>query len=266
MHIGIPIIVFLSILVVVLGIFLFLYLRQEKMIFLAEKLPRNHVFNFPGDVEERFMKLESGETIHALQFRVKEPKGIVFYYHGNAGSLASWGQWASVFQEHGWDVFMYDYRGYGKSTGWIHNETQLHVEAEEIYQKIIPEYQDKRVILYGRSLGTGIAAKLATIHEPESLVLCTPYYNFDDVVKYNYPLVPVSILLKYKFRTNHYLKALSCPIYLLHGTEDELVPYESSVKLEKIGDNIELTTIKGAMHSDLVDYPEFREKIEDILV
>ncbi len=244
---------------------LFLYLRQEKMIFLAEKLPRNHVFNFPGDVEERFMKLESGETVHALQFRVKEPKGIVFYCHGNAGSLASWGQWASVFQEHNWDVLMYDYRGYGKSTGWIHNETQLHLEAKEVYNKIIPEYHEKRVVLYGRSLGTGIASKLATLHQPESLVLCTPYFNFDDVVKYNYPLVPVAVLLKYKFKTNEYLKHLTCPIYLLHGTEDELVPYESSVKLNKLSDTIELTTIKGATHSDLINYPEFRDKIEEIL-
>lgn len=265
MEIGVPIAVLIGLIAIVLGVFVFLYLRQEKMIFLAEKLPKNHVFNFPGDVEERFMKLESGETIHALQFRVKDPKGIVFYYHGNAGSLASWGQWASVFQELGWDVLMYDYRGYGKSTGWIHNETQLHVEAEEIYNKIVTEYHGKRVILYGRSLGTGIASKLATLHQPESLVLCTPYFNFDDVVKHNYPFVPVSILLKYKFRTNEYLKQINCPIYLLHGTEDELVPYESSVKLKDIGDNIELTTIKGAMHSDLVDYPEFREKIAQIL-
>ncbi len=265
MEIGVPIAVLIGLIAIVLGVFVFLYLRQEKMIFLAEKLPKNHVFNFPGDVEERFMKLESGETIHALQFRVKDPKGIVFYYHGNAGSLASWGQWASVFQELGWDVLMYDYRGYGKSTGWIHNETQLHVEAEEIYNKIITEYRGKRVILYGRSLGTGIASKLATLHQPESLVLCTPYFNFDDVVKHNYSFVPVSILLKYKFRTNEYLKQINCPIYLLHGTEDELVPYESSVKLKDIGNNIELTTIKGAMHSDLVDYPEFRDKIAQIL-
>jgi len=266
MQIAIPVIVLIVLIALAFGILLFLYLRQEKMIFLAEKLPRNHVFNFPGDVEERFMKLESGETVHALQFRVKEPKGIVFYFHGKAGSLASWGQWASVFQEHHWDVLMYDYRGYGKSTGWIHNETQLHVEAEEVFNKVIPEYHEKRVILYGRSLGTGIASKLATLHQPESLVLCTPYFNFDDVVKYNYPLVPVSVLLKYKFKTNEYLKSLTCPIYLLHGTEDELVPYASSVKLNELSDNIELTTIKGATHSDLINYPEFREKIEEILV
>ncbi len=266
MQIAIPIILLSTLVLAAFGILLFLYLRQEKMIFLAEKLPKNHVFNFPGDVEERFMKMESGETVHALHFHVKDPKGIVFYFHGNAGSLASWGQWASVFQEHQWDVLMYDYRGYGKSTGWIHNETQLHIEAAEIYDKIIPAYQDKRVILYGRSLGTGIAAQLATLHQPESLVLCTPYFNFDDAVKYNYPLVPVSILLKYKFKTNECLKQLSCPIYLLHGTEDELVPYESSVKLNKLGDNIQLTTIKGAMHSDLIDYPEFREKIEEVLI
>ena len=66
MQIAIPVIVLIVLIALAFGILLFLYLRQEKMIFLAEKLPRNHVFNFPGDVEERFMKLESGETVHAL--------------------------------------------------------------------------------------------------------------------------------------------------------------------------------------------------------
>jgi hypothetical protein len=72
MQVAIPVVVLIVVVLIALGMLLFLYLRQEKMIFLAEKLPRNHVFNFPGDVEERFMKLESGETVHALQFRVKE--------------------------------------------------------------------------------------------------------------------------------------------------------------------------------------------------
>lgn len=260
------VIISLSTLVAVAFIILiFLYLRQEKMIFLAEKLPKNHVFNFPGDVEERFLKVASGETIHALQFRVENPKGILFYFHGNAGSLSSWGQWASIFQNQGWDVFMYDYRGYGKSTGWINNENDIHVDAEEIYQKIIPEYHGKRIVFYGRSLGTGIAAKLSTIHEPEVLILTTPYYNFEDVVSHIYPVVPVSILLKYKFRTDQFLRQISCPVHLLHGTEDELVPYESSVKLEKLGDHITLTTIQGATHGDLPDYPAFRSQIKALL-
>ncbi|UTW62310.1 alpha/beta fold hydrolase [bacterium SCSIO 12741] len=245
-------------------VLVFLYTRQEKMIFLSEKLPRQFVFNFPGEYEERFFKPESGISIHALHFRNPNPKGVLFYFHGNAGSMASWGQWAQLFLDYNYDVVMYDYRGYGKSSGMIKDEQSIHSDAEYIYQRIIPEYADKQVIFYGRSLGTGIAASLATRYQPDQLVLVTPYFNFEDVVSHHYPYVPVTILLKYKFTTDAFLPGLECPIYLIHGTEDEVIPYESSVKLADLGDHIELTTIPGATHMDLPDFPVFREALEQI--
>ena len=235
------------------------------MIFLGEKLDKNHVFNFPGEYEERFYHIEDGIDLHGLLFRVKEPKGIVFYFHGHMGSISSWGQWASIFQDHGWDVFMWDYRGYGKSSGAITAEHSLHDDAKFLYERICHEYRDKRCIFYGRSLGTGIASQLALENIPEKLILSTPYYNFEDVVSHQHPLLPVSMLLKYKFRNDLHLKKVECPVFLFHGTEDDFVPYESSVKLKKIGKNIDLTTITGTSHSDFASFPEFKSKMKDLL-
>jgi len=255
-----------SVLVVaVVTTLLFLYSRQEKMIFLSEKLDKNHVFNFPGEYEERFYHPEEGIDIHGLLFRVTEPKGIVFYFHGHMGSIASWGQWASLFQDQGWDVFMWDYRGYGKSTGVIKEEHSIHDDAKFLYERISPEYKEKRIIFYGRSLGTGIASKLAIDHDPEKLILSTPYFNFEDVVSHQHPLLPVSMLLKYKFRNDLYLKLVKCPVFLFHGTEDDFVPYESSVKLKKLSENIHLTTISGATHSDFAVFSEFTDKMKELL-
>tara|TARA_B100000508_G_scaffold138392_1_gene134425 strand:+ start:17953 stop:18741 length:789 start_codon:yes stop_codon:yes gene_type:complete len=259
------IIIVAILLVAIVTTLAFLYSRQEKMIFLSEKLDKSHVFNFPGEYEERIYRPEEGIDIHGLLFRVPEPKGIVFYFHGHMGSIASWGQWASLFQDHGWDVFMWDYRGYGKSTGVISQERSLHDDAKFLYERISPEYKEKRTIFYGRSLGTGIASKLAVDHIPEKLILSTPYFNFEDVVSHQHPLLPVSMLLKYKFRNDLYLKEVKCPVHLLHGTEDDFVPYESSVMLQEIGDHIELTTVPGASHSDFAIFPEFKLKMEELL-
>ena len=255
--------VILVVLALFLGLsFFFLYFRQEKMIFQAERLPKNFVFNFPGEYEELTFDSVDHVHIHALHFKAEKSKGIVFYYHGNAGSLASWGQWASLFQEHNYDVLMYDYRSYGKSTGHIDNEAQLHSDAKKIYEEVIEQYQGKKVIFYGRSLGTGIAAKLATVYEPNALILTTPYFNFTQQVKSMYPFIPVNSLLKYKFKTNEYLPQLKCPVYLIHGTDDELVPYRFSVMLSELGDHIHLTTIKGGTHGDLPNFIEFREVLK----
>lgn len=235
------------------------------MIFRAEKLEKSHVFNFPGDYEERFYHPEEGISIHGLLFRVPKSKGIVFYFHGHMGSIASWGQWARLFQDYGWDVFMWDYRGYGKSSGFIQEEHNIHNDAKFIYDRISPEYHEKRILFYGRSLGTGIASKLALEETPEKLILSTPYFNFEDVVSHHWPIVPVSILLKYKFRNDLFLPQVKCPVYLFHGTEDDYVPYESSVKLDELSDNIELTSIPGATHSDFAVFPEFVDKMKLLL-
>lgn len=259
----VAIIVFVAVFV---GMMLFfLYYRQEKMIFQAEKLPTHFSFNFPGEYEERYFEPVDGVMLHALHFRTENPKGIVFYYHGNAGSISSWGQWASLFQEFGYDVLMYDYRSYGKSTGRISNESQLHQDALLIFEETIPEYTDKEVIFYGRSLGTGIAAKLATIHTPKALILTTPYFNFIHQVKSMYPFVPVRKLLKYTFKTDQWLPLVQCPVYLIHGTDDELVPFRASLMLEKLGEHIHLTTIQGGTHGDLPSFPQFKDLLIKVL-
>jgi pimeloyl-ACP methyl ester carboxylesterase len=160
---------------------------------------------------------------------------------------------------------MWDYRGYGKSTGVIKEEHSIHDDARFIYDRISPEYKEKRTIFYGRSLGTGIASKLAIEHKPEKLILSTPYFNFEDVVSHQHPFLPVSMLLKYKFRNDLYLKQVKCSVHLFHGTEDDFVPYESSVKLKELSQNIELTTIPGATHSDFAVFAEFTGRMKELL-
>jgi alpha-beta hydrolase superfamily lysophospholipase len=241
------------------------YLRQEKMIFQPDHLPRSFTFNFQGEFRELYYEVAPNILLHAILFKIENPKGLLLYFHGNAGSLSSWGQWAAVFQKEGFDVLMYDYRGYGKSGGKIRNESSIHSDAEFIYHRIIQKYEGKRIVFYGRSLGTGIATKLAAKYTPEQLILTTPYFNFKEVVRFHYPYLPADTILKYRFRTDKYIVEVKCPVELFHGTQDELVPYENSLKLAKLGNHIHLTTLEGGMHGDLNSFPEFRRRLKELL-
>jgi pimeloyl-ACP methyl ester carboxylesterase len=251
---------------VLIGLGIAVYIFQEHLIFYPEKLSEKYQFNFADDFEELEYKTEDGEVISALLFKAKNSKGIVYYHHGNAGSLESWGTRAVDFTTRGYDVLMYDYRGFGKSTGKIKNEKMLYSDAMMIYKKIIYDYKERDIILYGTSLGTGIAAHLAYDNHPKVLILETPYYNFYDVSKFHYPYLPNSILLHYQFKTDKLLPDVDVPIYLFHGTEDETVPYSSSQRLEQLSDNIVLFTIENGSHNNLNTFHDYHERLDEILM
>ena len=238
---------------------------SRKAHFFPEKLSHKYEFRFETPFEELHYQTNDGETINALLFTTSLPKGIVYYHHGNAGSLENWGKRAVDFVSRGYNVLMYDYRGYGKSTGKIKNEKKLYNDAVMLYEKLLEDYDENQIILYGMSLGTGIAAKLAYDNSPQMLLLETPYYNFYDVSKYHYPYLPNSILLHYQFKTNKFLPHINAPIYLFHGTEDETVPYNSSERLVGLSDKVKLITIPNGSHNNLNTFDKYHEELDNIL-
>lgn len=248
-----------------IGLGIAVYIFQEHLIFYPEKLSDKYHFNFEDNFEELTFKTDDGETISALLFKAKKSKGIIYYHHGNAGSLESWGLRAVDFTSKDYDVLMYDYRGFGKSSGNIKNEKMLYNDAVMIYKKLLYDYKERDIILYGTSLGTGIATKLAHDNHPKILILETPYYNFYDVSKFHYPYLPNSILLHYQFKTDKLLPQITIPIYLFHGTEDETVPYNSSERLVVLSDNIKLFTIQDGSHNNLNTYHDYHNWLEEIL-
>ena len=250
---------------VLVGIGIALYLFQEKLVFSPDKLSPKFKFNFECEFDELSYTTDDGNVINAIHFKAPNSKGIVFYQHGNAGSLETWGERSVDFVTENYDVLMYDYRGFGKSTGSIKNEKMLYNDALMIYKKLLYDYKERDIVVYGMSLGTGIAAKLAYDNNPKMLVLETPYFNFNDVAKYHYPYFPHYILLHYQFKTNKLLPALNMPVYLFHGTEDETVPYNSSERLLALSDNITLFTINDGSHNNLNTFHDYHDGLKKIL-
>ncbi|MFH1052039.1 MAG: alpha/beta fold hydrolase [bacterium] len=252
------------IIITVLALFFLVYYYQERLIFFPEKLEKDFEFDFDSNFTERNFEIKNGVTINALHFKTKNPKGVIYYHHGNAGSLAGWGEVGEYFLQYGYDALIYDFRGFGKSTG-IKSESGFYKDAQFIYNVLKKEYEEKDIVLYGRSLGTGIAAYIASKNNPGSLILESPYYNYIELKKVHFSMIP-SFVMRYSFPTNEYIIDIKGPVTLIHGTDDDLIHPDNSRKLKEIKPDADMYLIEGGHHNDLMGFDQYPEIMEKILI
>jgi uncharacterized protein len=228
-------------------------------------LPQDYEFSFDYPFTEIFLKAEDGARLNALHFKAKQPRGVVLFFHGNAGSLRSWGSIASDFVSRGYDLLLPDYRTFGKSTGKL-SKKALHADGRFFYDYLLLHYPEQEVVLFGRSIGSGIAVKLASQSAPRLLILETPFLSLVNLANYHYPLLPARFLLRYTFRSDKWIGQVQCPIYFIHGTSDTIIPYESSERLAaKAKSPAKIIIIPGGGHNDLAMFPEYQKALEQIL-
>jgi uncharacterized protein len=244
------------------------YKVQEYFIFKPEKLSQDFEFQYEDHFEELFFDMEDGARINGLLFYDvgEDTRGLVIYFHGNTRSIKGWSKYAKDFIAHDYDVLMIDYRGFGKSTG-KRTEDVMYKDAEIVYNQMLKRYNEKNIVIYGRSLGSGFACKLASKNNPKMLILDAPYYSFSQLTSRFLPILPVSFILRFSIRTDEAIKYVKCPIYIIHGTKDLLIPFRSSVKLRKLApQNARLVPIYGGGHNNLPSFAEYHKHLEDILL
>lgn len=243
-----------------------LYFMQERFLFKPEKLPDDFEFKYPNlEFEEYNLEKEPGVNINGIHFKIPEPKGVVFYLKGNSKSLKGWGKFAVDFTRMGYDVLMVDYRGFGKSTG-RRSEESIKEDLQYVYDLVKEQVDEKYIIIYGRSLGSGFAAKIASINQPRMLVLESPYYSLAKVTKRYIPFMAVTLFIKFPIRTFKWLKYVECPIKIVHGTNDKLIPFSSAVSLSKVNPkNTRLYSVIGAGHNNLHTFEEYHRMLEEIV-
>ena len=250
-----------------IAISLALYYLQDYLLFKPEKLPEDFQFYYKNqETIEYNMETRDGAVINAVRFLPKgESKGVVLYLKGNSKSIKGWGKFAVDFTRHDYNVIMVDYRGFGKSTG-RRSQKALKRDLQEVYNKIREQTTEDRMILYGRSLGSGFAAKLASMNNPRMLILDAPYYSLTKVTARYMPFMPLSILMKYPLPTYKWLKYVQCPIHIIHGTHDKLIPYKTSVKLSQVNPKLtRLYTIIGGGHKNLNNYESYHRILGEIV-
>ena len=232
-----------------------LWWGQERLLFHPQRLPPDHRFDVGADVRERTIEVP-GARLHALHLQLPASRGVVFFLHGNAGSLQNWFVDLDVYRRANFDLFMLDYRGYGKSAGRIESEAQLHADVRAAWDTVAPGYAGKKRVLMGRSLGTALAARLALAVQPDLTVLASPYSSMAALAAEHFPWVPAAAL-RYPLATDADVAQLRVPLLLLHGDHDTLIAASHSETLVKRNGSARLHIVKGAGHNDLQEFDDY---------
>jgi len=236
-----------------------------SQIFPQTPLPSNYDFNFNYSFKE--IKLRTADNINlcALLFPSHKAKDVILYLHGSNGAADVWGKIAPTYTSIGYDFFLLDYRGYGKSEGKVVDEQQVYKDAQLAYDTLKTRYGEERIIVIGQSIGTGAAAFLAANNHPKKLILQAPYYSIED---WTHQLVPNLQIVDntFKFETYKWIKQVTCPIVLIHGDADKAVYYGSSEKLSKLlKDGDEFITLKNEEHNDFTKNGQYLKALKSLL-
>lgn len=247
------------------ALMLIVYFIQERFIFKPEKLKQDFVYKYDIPFKELFIDVAPGVTINGLHFCATEPLGLILYFHGNTRSIKGWAKYAKDFYRYQYDVVLVDYRGFGKSTG-RKNEKEMLNDVQVVYDTFAVQYHENHIIVYGRSLGSGFAAKLASDNSPRYLILDSPYYNFTKAVQRLIPVLPMRYVLRYRLQTDKWIRKVNCHTYIIHGSKDWLIPISQSQQLQELNPRkITLITIEGGGHNNLPSFPKYHNFLRDIL-
>jgi len=254
-------------LLIYLGVCIVYYFIQEKFVFVPVHTDNFSKRKLSVPYEEILLDVPNDGQIHGMLLKASNPEGVVFYLHGNTGNIKRWRYKAEDICKLGFDVFVLDYRGYGESRG-KRSEAIMHRDVEYCYDSILSRYAIPKII-YGRSLGCAFATRLASRREADKVVLETPFNNMLEIGRYYLPFLPIKFLLRYRFRSDIYIKQIKCPIHIFHGTNDIIVPYASAQKLfnnaKLNNDQVSFTTIKRGNHSNLKKFKLFRTRLAEFL-
>jgi pimeloyl-ACP methyl ester carboxylesterase len=237
-----------------------LWFRQEKLLFAPTVLAADYQLPAAPDIHEQTIAVP-GAKLSALHLKLPNPKGVVFFLHGNGGSLESWFVNPEFYRRANYDLFMVDYRGYGKSTGQIESEAQLRADVRAAWATVAPQYAGRKVVVYGRSLGSGLAAGLsaelgAAQRAPDLTVLVSPYTSMLALATDHYPWVPQA-LLRYPLRTDQLVGQIRSPLLLVHGADDTLIAPRHSETLKTLAPHASLLQVPGAAHNDLQNFKTY---------
>jgi alpha-beta hydrolase superfamily lysophospholipase len=240
---------------------------QERIIFNPLPVPADSSYHFNEPYREAWVDLDKNTRINLVQFTVPDSlrKGIVLYFHGNKGNVRRYRRFAVNFTKHGYEVWMPDYPGFGKSTGTI-TEPALYEMALQVYKLARQQYQPSQIIIYGKSLGTGMATQLAAVRDCRQLILETPYYSMRSLIGMYLWMYPLDNLLHYQFRSDLYIPKVTAPITIFHGTSDWIIPYRNASRLKSLLKQTDrFITIPGGEHRNLNGFPKMQQELDRLL-
>lgn len=242
------------------------YYSQEKLLFNTVKLDSNHVFEFSDSFEEHEIIMRDSIKLHGVLFKAKETKGLILWLPGGRGMIDSIGINAHFYTDLNYDLFLLNYRGFGKSEGTISSENQFNQDMQSVYDYFKATYGENKIIIFGYSLGTGPASALSANNNPKLLILKAPYFNMFELSEKVFPFIPVSLLQKYKFPIAENLQKTNCKVVIFHGDSDKKISIDVSYRLKaSLKPSDTLFVLKGQGHNDFIKNPEYLQKLSSII-
>lgn len=240
-----------------------LYFFQESLLFLPTQLERDFEYSFENKFEE--INLVNHEvSLNGLHFKVENPKGVILYFHGNAGNLSRWGEIVQPLLRFNYDLIVMDYRSYGKNKGEF-SEAAMYEDAQVFYDYAKNYFPESEIVLYGRSLGTTFATQMAAKNNPAQLILETPFHSIASVAENRFPIFPIDLLLKYPFETYKMVPQVKCPTLILLSQNDRVVGYENGLQLSKLFKKANVITLKNANHNNQSEFELYWSSLGEFL-
>jgi len=221
----------------------FIYFPKRKLLITPAKtgLPYDDVFFETSD----------GVKLNGWFIPGSPGKKTVLFCHGNADNISYFLDEVKQFNEMGFGVFIFDYRGYGLSGGKpCEHGTYLDAEAAWNWLTGEKHFSPENIIVVGRSLGGAIASHLAADHRPGFLAVESAFTSIEDMSRIKYPFLPVNYLLKYHYRTIEHIRNVRCPVLVVHSRGDRDVPFSQGMRIfQAANEPKEFLEIKGG-HRD----------------
>lgn len=207
----------------------FIYFRQSSLIYFPN-MPGRALTATPLQAGMRYEDVEfvaeDGVGLHGWFVPAADSKASLLFFHGNAGNISHRLESIAIFNALGLDVFIFDYRGYGRSQGKT-SEAGTYLDAEAAWRYLTETrgVAADDIVVFGRSLGSSIAAWLASRRRPAGLIVESGFSSVPSMAQRLYPFLPVKWLAKFRYDTASYVSALDCPLLVVHSKTDEIIPF-----------------------------------------
>ena len=244
------------------------YKWNRYLFFQPKKINERAALQFPAWKNHRVVKLplNNSTTIDVVQFLPTDTlKGVVIFFHGNRYNVEHYSAYAPFFTRLGYACWMPDYPGFGRSSGEASVEVLKEISVQ-VYRMAQQQFAAEQITLYGKSLGSGIAAYLATQRDCRMVLLETPYQSLGKLVEALTLFVPARYLLPNDLETSDYLQRISVPVHIWHGSNDQLIPLQHATALQqhlKPGDSF--TVIDGGRHNNLRNFAQYTQSLQALL-
>jgi len=251
-----------------LGLMLLLYLFQSRLVYFPTRTLEGTPGQFGMTFEDVALETSDGVKLHAWFVPAPEGRGTVLFCHGNGGNISHRLPTLQTFRLMGLNTLIFDYRGYGRSEG-SPDEEGTYRDAEAAWtwlvetKKIPPE----GIVLFGRSLGGAVAARLAEMHAPAGLVLESTFTSLPDRGAELYWFLPVRLLSRYRYDTRKRLPKITCPVLIVHSPDDEIIPFAHGRRLfEAANEPKKFLEIRGGHNEGfLLSGPDYETPLAEFI-